>query len=98
MRIHPLDKLALQIHQAGRHQAVRAKMKRSTQSRSPWILLLLLASMGISFAPHPFEVSPRAIVYVAAGDPSGLSLANSDPDTFRIKSRIDFSLKPDIIP
>jgi hypothetical protein len=98
MKNHPLDCLARQVHRFGYYQAVRARMKRRTQSRFLWVVILLLVTIGISIAPQPFKSSTREYVYVSAGDPSGLSLANSDPETFRVQSRIDLSLKPDIIP
>lgn len=98
MKSHPLDRLALQVHRFGAYQAVRTRMKLCTQAKFPWVWFLLLSTIGYSIAPQPLQCAAHDFIYVSAGDPSGLSLANSAPDTFRVKSHIDLTLKPDVIP
>lgn len=96
--MHPLNRFARQVEYAGWYQKVLGRMKRSIQPLYGWALVLLLTSCSNLIAPIPFQATDREYVYVNPRDPNGHSLANSDPDTFRFKSKIDLTKVPDIIP
>jgi hypothetical protein len=96
--LHPLDLFALSIHHSGRYRQVCRRMHRSLQPLQLWSSILLLVSATACVAPQPYQLATRDFIYLEGAGPSHLSLANSDPATYRIASKIDLSLKPDIIP
>ena len=96
--MHPLNNFARQVEYSGWYQKVRSRMRRSLQPLYLWGTVLLLTSCTNLLAPIPFTLTNREYVFLDPKDPSSQSLANSDPDTFRLKTKIDLSLKPDIIP
>jgi hypothetical protein len=96
--MHPLDRLSKKVRYFGWYQRVLGRMRRSIQPLYGWVFVLLLTSCTNLLAPLPFKVSDKQYIYLDPKDPGALSLANSDPDTYRIKSKIDLSQRPDIIP
>jgi len=80
-------------------------MQRSLQPLQVWSAILLIVSTTACVAPQPQQANKQVhehpkngYIYLEGAKPSHLSLVNSDPETYRIASRIDLSLKPDIIP
>jgi hypothetical protein len=74
------------------------RMKRMTQSLSSVALLLILVSCTTGFAPIPYKIHDgRFFIYLDPKDPNSISLINSDPETFRLESKIDLSKVPDIL-
>lgn len=73
-------------------------MKRTIQPLYVWAFVLLLTSCNSLIAPIPFVATSRHYVYVDPRDPNDLSRANSDPGTYKTISKIDLTLKPDVIP
>jgi hypothetical protein len=94
--MHPLNTFAKRVHYFGWYQKVLGRMRRSIQPLYPWAFVLLLTSCTSSFAPLPFKVSEREYIYLDPRCPSALSLKNSDPEIYRLKSKIDLSKVPDL--
>lgn len=69
-----------------------------TQSVLSCTLLVLVVSCTTGFAPIPYKVHDgRFFIYLDPKDPNSTSLKNSDPELYRLESRIDLSMKPDIL-
>jgi hypothetical protein len=96
--MHPLNRFARKVEYSGWYYRTLGWMRRSIQPLYAWGLVLLLTSCTSLIAPTPFKLTEKEYIYLNPKDPNHHSLANSDPDTFRIKSKIDLSLKPDVIP
>lgn len=96
--MHPLNSFAKNVEKFGyRLQSLR-RMKRMTQSLSTVALLWILISSTTGFAPTPYRVyEGRYFIYLDPKDPNSLSLINSDPETYRLESKIDLSKVPDIL-
>lgn len=97
MSQHPLDRLSRKVHYYGWYQKVLGRMKRYKQSSMPWIVIFLIILASSLYAPVPYRVMDREYIYLEPNDPNSIGLHNSDPDTFRIKTKIDLSLVPDIL-
>jgi hypothetical protein len=95
--MHPLDRLSKKVHYYGWYQKVLGRMRRSIQPLSAWTFVMLVLMSGSLYAPNPFKIFSKQVIYLEPGDPNSLSLHNSDPETYRIESKIDMSWKPDIL-
>ena len=97
MKRHPLDQLARKVHYFGWYQKVLGRMRRSIQPLSAWVFVMLVLMSGSLYAPFPFKIFSKEVIYLEPGDPNSMSLHNSAPDIFRIESKINMSWKPEIL-
>ncbi len=95
-QIHPLDRLAYRVQYSGWYFGVVRRMQRLCQPVILWSGVLLITSCSHLHAPFPFKVTGREYIYLDPRDPSSISLANSDPSTFRLDTKIDLTKVPDI--
>ena len=72
-------------------------MRRSIQPLYVWVLVMLVLMSGPVYAPFPFKIFSKQVIYLEPGCPNNLSLHNSAPDIFRIESKIDMSWKPEVL-
>jgi hypothetical protein len=95
--MHPLDTFAKKVHYYGWYQKTLGRMRRSIQPLSAWAFVMLVLMSGSLYAPFPFKIFSKQVIYLEPNNPNHLSLRNSDPETYRMKSKIDMSWKPDIL-
>jgi hypothetical protein len=95
--MHPLDRLSKKVHYFGWYQKVLGRARRSIQPLYGWAFVMLVLMSGNLYAPLPFKLFSKQVIYLEPNNPSHLSLHNSAPDIFRIESKIDMSWKPDIL-
>jgi hypothetical protein len=98
--MHPLDRLARSVKATGRRHSQRARAKRFTQGLSFAAALWLAVACQTATAPSPFKIwktEDPDIIWMDKVNANTLSLRNSDPETYRFRSKIDLSLKPDIL-
>lgn len=97
-KMHPLDRFARRVEYTGWYQKVLGRMRVSIQPLYAWGFILLLTSCSNLIAPIPYLTTNREYIYLDSRNPSDLSLANSDPERYRIQSQIDLTKVPDIVP
>lgn len=98
--MHTLNQFARCVEASGRKANQKARAKRFTQGLTSIAFLWLLVACQSAFAPIPFKIwqtQDPNIIWLDPKDPNSMSLRNSDPKTFRYRSTIDLSLKPDIL-
>ncbi len=97
MKRHPLDTLAKKVHYFGWYQKVLGRMRRSIQPSYVWAFVMLVLMSGSLYAPFPFKIFSKKVIYLEPGCPNNMSLHNSAPDIFRIESKINMSWKPEVL-